>query len=190
MPQAQDLKLQEVIAEALDGRLLDVHTAMPGTVLVFDPITSTATVRPGVRRALRGQDEETVYERLPDLPGVPVLLGAGLSPGDKVLILFCEADAQGFEQSGALSDPKDVTRHGLGSPYCVPLGPTLVIGNPLTAQAVALANLVTAQLDALKSAISGWTPVANDGGAALKVALGAWLASPSTVAAGNLKANP
>ncbi len=53
---------------------------------------------------------------------------------------------------------------------------------------VALASPVESQLDDLKSAINGWTPVANDGGAALKVALTAWLASSSTVAAAKVKA--
>jgi hypothetical protein len=55
-------------------------------------------------------------------------------------------------------------------------------------QFVALGNLVTAQLADLKSAINGWTPVPNDGGAALKVALTSWLASSSAVSAVKVKA--
>lgn len=190
MPDRHDIPLQEAVAEALESRLLDVHTAMPGTVLVYNPLTSTATVRPGVRRALRGQDEETVYERLPDLPEVPVLLGAGLVPGDKVLLLFCEADAQGFESSGTVSDPHDVTRHGMGSPYCVPFGPVLIIGNPITAQFVALQS----QLLALKSAIAAAaTTEAGAGGTGGMTALNTSLSGagwPATGACTTLKAAP
>jgi hypothetical protein len=42
-------------------------------------------------------------------------------------------------------------------------------GSPL-----AMANATNSQLNDLKTAIDGWTPVPNDGGAALKTALTAW----------------
>jgi hypothetical protein len=50
---------------------------------------------------------------------------------------------------------------------------------------VALASLVIANLTALKSAINGWTPVPNDGGAALKVALSALFAAPWPTSVGS-----
>jgi hypothetical protein len=54
---------------------------------------------------------------------------------------------------------------------------------------VALASLVTAQLNALKAAIVGWTPVPNDGGAALKAALTTLFSTwPGNVAATKAKA--
>lgn len=53
---------------------------------------------------------------------------------------------------------------------------------------VALATAVQSRLDALATAINGWTPVPNDGGSALKVALTAWLAGSNNVAATKVKA--
>ena len=68
-------------------------------------------------------------------------------------------------------------------------GTTVYLGAESGAQFVALSNLVGAQLDALKTAISGWTPVPNDGGAALKTALTALFATwPGSVAATKVKA--
>lgn len=187
-----DVTIQEVLREAIDARLLDVHTALPCTVLSYDPISERAKVRPGVRRALLDADDKPAFEALPDLPEIPVLCAAGLAPGDLVLLVFSEVDAQGWEDSGTVSNPRDVTRHGFSSPFAIPFpkpGAPLVVGNPLLAQFVANATLVSAQLDSLKAAIAGWTPVAADGGAALKTALTAWLALPSDVAATRLKAS-
>lgn len=50
---------------------------------------------------------------------------------------------------------------------------------------VALAPLVDAIVSSLKSAVAGWTPVPNDGGASLKAVVAAW--SPSSTAATHVK---
>ncbi len=140
-----------------------------------------------------------------------------LEEGDEGLIIFTDTDLGAWRDSGQVSDPGDERRHGLGGAVFRPglssvaralTGAAtghLVLGKEGGAAAihldgstvqlgaaggnfVALANLVTAQLADLKSAINGWTPVANDGGAALKVALTTWLASSSAVAATLTKA--
>lgn len=56
---------------------------------------------------------------------------------------------------------------------------------------VAMADKVKAWFDAFNAAVSGWVPVPNDGGAALKAALGALIGGvPTTnVASSNVKAN-
>lgn len=64
----------------------------------------------------------------------------------------------------------------------------VLLGDAAAAKHVALAEDVTARLDALATAINSWVPVPNDGGAALKVALTAWLAGSNTVASDNVYA--
>ena len=59
----------------------------------------------------------------------------------------------------------------------------VLLGSNSATAAVALATLVQARFNALAAAISGWVPVPNDGGAALKTALTAWLAGSNDVAA-------
>lgn len=63
---------------------------------------------------------------------------------------------------------------------------TVNLGGASGAAFVALASRVDAELAALKAVFTGWTPVPNDGGAALKVASLTW--SPSSVAATKVKA--
>ena len=124
---------------------------------------------------------------LPDMIPLSVWPGmAGLSatytPGTEVLVEFIAGDpgrpvVTGF-QSGA--SPQVLTLDATGTVF-------------LTAAAtdfVALASLVNTQFTALKNAFNAWTPVPNDGGAALKAQLtsligGGW---PASVAAGKVKA--
>ena len=73
---------------------------------------------------------------------------------------------------------------GFGIDKLVLTAGAVIMGAEGGAQLVALSNLVTSQLNALKAAIEGWTPVPNDGGAALKTALTAlFLTWPGSVAA-------
>lgn len=137
-----------------------------------------------------------------------------IAPGDSGLLVFCEADIGGWYQTAQDVDPGDERRHSLAGAVFFPGLETvaralaavdhLVLGHEggpgvhvkastveLGAEGgnfVALANLVGQQLADLKSAISGWTPVPNDGGAALKVALTTWVSSSSAVAATITKA--
>lgn len=140
-----------------------------------------------------------------------------LVAGDSGLLLFTDTDLGAWRDSGQVSDPGDERRHALGGAVFRPgletvaralvgvSGAHLVIGKEggpaihidgstvqlgaAGGQFVALANLVTTQLNTLKSAISGAAVVAGDGGASFKaaiiVALSAW---PGGVAATLTKA--
>jgi hypothetical protein len=139
-----------------------------------------------------------------------------LAKGDAGLLVFCESDFADWRASGEVTDPAQERRHGLYG-YFLPGGcadgdelasaaaDALVIGKDggdvikvkasgielgaSASQYVALANLVAAELTALKSAISGAAVVAMDGGASFKstllAALGSW---PGSVAASKVKA--
>lgn len=67
---------------------------------------------------------------------------------------------------------------------------TIVIGDEAGSDFIALAAKVKAWFDTFNAAVTGWTPAPNDGGAALKTALGPLIGgSPSTdVAASQAKA--
>jgi hypothetical protein len=188
-----DGTLQEAIQIAIDARMLDVHTALPANVLAYDPITKSATVQPAITRPIEGQSLRTVYEKIQSIPNVPVLLAAGLAPGDKVLLLFSEADSQKWEGSGGIQNPTDQTRHGLGSPFCIPFGDTLTIGNPLTAVAVALQSQLESLLSAINAAVLVESGASGLGGmAALQSALSTagWPNPPLAGPAEFLKASP
>jgi hypothetical protein len=208
--------LSQILDAAFDARLLDLHTALPGKVKIYNPATQTADVQPTVMRAVLKRDGDRDLEELPVIPNVPVgwPRGGGYSlqfpllPGDHVWLIFSEAAIAQWRESGSLSEPGDLRRHDLSYPIALPCvapnagalapvvgseavldGPTQIRLGGLLADYVALSTLVTAELTALKSAISGAATVPNDGGAAFKAALVAALSAwPGSVAATKVKA--
>jgi len=116
--------LQALIREALDSRLLDVHTALPGKVRNYDRATHTAEVEPMIQRATPRADGSTLDEKIPPIQNVPVAWPRGgsfylefpLASGDEGMLLFSEAAMGMFRETGQLSRPGDLRRHSLS--YC------------------------------------------------------------------------
>jgi hypothetical protein len=220
---AREPTLAEVLRTAIENRLLDVHTAIPGKVVTYDAARQTADVQPMVRHAFRRSDGSTAFEDLPVCPSVPVAWPSGggfylhlpLAAGDTVMLVFSQSATGAYRETGQLSPPGDLRRHSPGYPIAIPMRlavPQVMADAPASGQAVAivapgghlrvsatggaassefvaLSEKVTAQLQALKDAITGAVPLAQDGGAQLKTqilsALAAW---PGDVASTTLKA--
>jgi hypothetical protein len=137
-----------------------------------------------------------------------------LTEGDTVLLVFSQWAFAQWRATGQISEAGDLRQHAPAYPVALPWyrpkgkpGPDsdeASMGQPdglrlkfredeigvgdLSAP-VALAPAVTSRLDALASALNGWVPVPNDGGAALKAALASWLGGSNDVASSNLKAD-
>ena len=141
-----------------------------------------------------------------------------LAEGDTVLLVFNGRSPTEWRTSGAVATPGDLRPHGVGYPVAIPgylsdvpttdygadQDNSIGIPNGLRlhwdldngtinagdgADFVAMAAKTKAQFAALKTAISGWSPNAGDGGAALKTALATFLTSSSEVKSSNLKAD-
>ena len=205
--------LEQAIAELVEDRLLDVHTALPGRVQTYYPADQTADVL--LLLTVHG-------ESIPVLPRIPVAFPRGggafvslpLAAGDFVFVLFAEQDIGVWRaRAGAPGTPGDLRRHPFSGGVALPCvypdarkladahATNIVIGfdggnqvhikpggeiatgveNPT--KHAAQAEEVLARLNELKSAINGWTPVPNDGGAALKTALSTLFSTwPTSVA--------
>lgn len=155
-----DQSLAEMLDAVLESRLLDVHTSIPGIVQSYDETTQTAVVQPAVRRAI-----DDTLETLPPIPNVPIawpsaggfLIHFPLAAGDGVMLVFSESAWGIYRSSGAVSDPGDLTKHGLSYPVAFPFalrpptasGARMVcptpfsFGDQLTEQAVLLETLLT-----------------------------------------------
>src|SRR5512138_1112258 len=113
--------LEEVLDAVLESRLLEVHTAIPGKVVSYDPATQTAEVTPVVQRAEPRADGGNTLTPLPSISDVPVQWPRGggfalhfpLAPGDHVLLVFSEAAIGHWRASGELAPPGDLRRHSL-----------------------------------------------------------------------------
>jgi hypothetical protein len=225
-------ELANVILDAIDSALIDVHTALPGAVQTYDATTQTAEIEIQTKRILERSDGSYLSEELPILVNVPVavwgsvdyLLGFALSPGDTGMLVFSETSLDQWRTKGEVTSPSDIERHGLSGAVFWPGGVrdvSQILADVLTSGAVfgkrggaqlrangttmeatssgaaastggfvALATLCDTLWSTLDTVLRNWTPVANDGGAALKTAyLAAFPTPPSSVASSNLKAD-
>lgn len=119
-----------VIANAIDARLLDVHTAMPAKVVRYDQATQTIDAKPTVKEHRLDENDEPVALELPVITNVPISFHAGggfftsfpLKVGDPVLLIFSEVSIdEWLEGDGAqVVTPTDPRRHHLTDPYAIP----------------------------------------------------------------------
>jgi hypothetical protein len=132
----------EIIFEAIDSRLLDVHTAIPCKVLSYNNSDQTADLQPQVKRAIRDENGNITSEALPILPDVPIafprskdfFISFPVSEGDFVLCIFSESSIDVWRSQGKtnppllldgdLVAPGDARRHsltgGVAIPCCYP----------------------------------------------------------------------
>lgn len=122
-----NVSLPQVLDEHHEGRMQDVHTAVPGQIVSWTT-TGLATVQPTVRKPLTSTDDFTVFETLPEIKNVPCFaLAAGgylvsmpYAAGDPVFLIFSEQSYAEYMATGQISNPKDIRRHGVGYPYAIP----------------------------------------------------------------------
>jgi hypothetical protein len=96
--------LSQLLKQAIDNRLVDVHTALIGRVERYDHKTQLADIQPVLKRSLKILDGSSIQEQLPLLSEVPVLFPrAGgffcsfpIQPGDFVQIIFNETSIDEF----------------------------------------------------------------------------------------------
>lgn len=117
--------LEEVIRAAIETRLLEVHTALPGRVETYDAARQKASVKPLLKRSVVRSDGSDFAETLPIIPDVPVVFPRGggfflslpMQPGDFVLLLFSESSIDtwqtGAGEETALLEGLDLRRHDL-----------------------------------------------------------------------------
>lgn len=132
-------------AESIDNRLIDVHTSQPGRVVQFYPDTYDADIQLMCQRAVPHVDGGYVYEEPPTLPKVPIACWGTtesyfkppVPKGSFVWFFSSEVSTDEFLESGDVSQPANVARHGLSSgiaipfvlPSQIPSGPMLQAGS-------------------------------------------------------------
>lgn len=119
----------EVFRRAIAASMSQLHTAMPGKVVIAYP-DQTADIQPQIKD---GNNSPPVIPRVRvGWPrGGDGFLIFPLAAGDYGTLIFCESDLAAWEQSGDVSAPGDVSRHGLNGavfyPGIYPSGHTLVV---------------------------------------------------------------
>jgi hypothetical protein len=111
----------EVISDAMESALIDVHTALPGKVVSYSATTQRADIELQVKRALPKDDGTYTTEALPVLKSVPVafmrgggqILSLPLAVGNFGLVVFSEMSLDQWLTKGTVTSPGDIGRHTL-----------------------------------------------------------------------------
>lgn len=214
-PRLGEPTLATVFRDALAAAFREVHTCLPGVVHTYDKTIQTANIQPAVKGVLFDADDAQIQEILPIIPNVPVvwLRGAGaslqgkLAKGDHCVLCFSESATAIWRKTGQISEPGDLRRMDLSYAFALPGiapdsgkldpvgddeswvldGPGFIrVGGP-SADFVALAQKVDAEIQRIWDLLTGWTVVPNDGGLALQTQALTDVHDVQSVAASKLK---
>jgi len=117
-------QIEELLKNAIEQRLVQLHTSMPGVIAKYDPQKQVADVRPAIKR--KYPDGKVV--ELPLLTNVPVAhpragkarIHLPLKEGDSVEICFSERSIEQWNAKGGIVDPEDPRKHHLSDAYIKP----------------------------------------------------------------------
>ena len=121
--------LVDVIDAAFAYHMEDVHTGLPGKITKWDPKTQKASVKPLVKRIVRGTDGSEQLEALPIITDVPVLFPRGLEAflsvplveGCIVELRFADSSIDAYMAgTGDDTDPGDTRRFDLSDAVAYP----------------------------------------------------------------------
>jgi len=112
------------IVQAIETQLGDVNTAIPGTVVSYDPKGNRAVVRPSLPKRLADGTELAP----PTIAEVPILWPAAsggaiftmpIKPGDGVMLIFSQRSLEGW-LGGSNDAPDDPRRFDLSDAVALP----------------------------------------------------------------------
>lgn len=122
--------LVNAVKSAIESRVRNIHTAIPGRVESYDAGTQTASIVPMVIPTVPGADEDDgeAAAPLPKLLSVPVIFPrAGdfaitfpVRKGDTVLLIFAERDIGRWRATGEREQPIVSTPHGISGAVAIP----------------------------------------------------------------------
>ncbi len=205
----------DLLLAAVRSQLARVHTSLPGVVVSYDEATQTATVRPSVRFKFKDADGVIQAYDPPAIANVPVAFPRSgafsitwpIAAGDTVTLWFSERSLDEWKSvAGSTHEARDVRRFDLSDAVAYPGGyspadalassayaaAALVIkaaeirlGSSAATNYVALANLVLAELNALRTEIIAHTHATGVGPTGPAIGVGP---ASSSVAATKVKA--
>lgn len=116
--------LAKVIQDMVDKQLMDLHTAMPGTIVSYDYGTNMAVVQPALKRKFKN----TAATNLPLISNVPVYFPSvgkahirfPVKAGDEGQIVFQERSIDKWMSLGGQVDPEDPRKFHLSDAVFYP----------------------------------------------------------------------
>ena len=117
-----------ILRQAVEFRLGDLHTSMPGKVLAFNAAKNTVKVQPLLQRVFVHANGAEEPQSIPPLEDVPVVypraggfrMSWPLQEGDGVLLVFCERSIDQWSVDGAETVPEPPRKHDLADAVALP----------------------------------------------------------------------
>lgn len=118
--------LAQVLRDAIENRLVELHVSLPAKIVTYDPSTQKASVQALIKRTfVSGESVD-----LPVFTDVPVAwpragkawLHMPLKAGDFCQVVFCERSLDEWKTTGASVAPKEMRKHNLSDGWVVPGG--------------------------------------------------------------------
>jgi len=118
----EKITIEGLINEAIETRLLELHTCIPAVVESVK--ASTVDISIVTKRVMKDGTSISI----PVIPDVPVLFfGSGglsiacqISAGDEGLVIFCERDISRFISDGGVSAPAMLRKHEYSDAIFIP----------------------------------------------------------------------
>lgn len=120
----------DIIVDAIEGRLADLHTGLPARVIAFDEAKGSCQVQVLLNRVFVNEDDSSSIIAIPPIDNVPIIYegGAGwsitypLAPGDIVFLAFAERSIDDWLETepGQLVTPTQVRKHDLSDAIALP----------------------------------------------------------------------
>lgn len=140
--------LAETIYIAIDSKLINLNTCMPGIVEKYDPVAKRADIQPSIKKKYTA-DGEVVS--LPVIPNVPMcfmqtrtsIISVPVKVGDDILIIFSERSIDNWKSGdgGAQIDPLDIRKFDLSDAFAIPICKPLGTGVPAEGEPIYVKNI-------------------------------------------------
>lgn len=109
----------DIIRQAVDAKLCNVHTALPGIVVDYDPVTNKATIQPALNK-----NYSSGVIPMPILENVPIMFPNFIKfpvvEGDYVLLIFAERSLDLWLSVGGQVTPTDPRKFDLSDAIAIP----------------------------------------------------------------------
>jgi hypothetical protein len=117
----------EALQTVHDGRQAQINTAMPATVVSFNPTALTVNVQPSIQAVQINTDGTQSHITIAELHDVPVVFPGGgghlltypIQPGDDCLIIFSQRSIDHWWQLGQLHPPSDWRMHDINDGFAL-----------------------------------------------------------------------
>ena len=108
-------QLLRLVANAVQRKLIDLHTALPGVIETYYPSKGCADISIAIKRKISETESSEKVEVLPQVPVVIARTSEGgfhipLKSGDQVLLIFCERSLDDFKLAGGIVEPSSRAR--------------------------------------------------------------------------------